>query len=264
MSVSSTISLLGAGNVAWHLGQALQAAGYPVRGVYSRTLANARSLAEVLGSAVATDDLSHLPQTEIYVFAVKDDVLPLLAVQMLRLLGADTEALFVHTAGSIPLTVLESRHAAVLYPMMTFSKARAVDFKQIPLFVEGTDETAEECVREMAQQLSGCVRDLDSERRRLLHLSAVFANNFSNHCFALAYRLLRVADIDPHVLRPLVKETVAKLDNLEPDEAQTGPAVRRDRVVMGRQMQALAAFPELQAIYRQLSESISGEDLSDI
>lgn len=264
MSVSSTFCLLGAGNVAWHLGKALHAAGFPVRGVYSRTLANAQSLAGQLGSAVATDDLSRLPQAEIYLFAVKDDVLPLLAGQMLRLLGADTEALFVHTAGSIPLTVLESRRAAVLYPMMTFSKARAVDFKQIPLFVEGTDETAVRIVRDIARRLSESVRELDSERRRLLHLSAVFANNFSNHCFALAYRLLCAADIDPHILLPLVNETVAKLNDLEPGEAQTGPAVRKDHAVMKRQMQALAAFPELQAIYRQLSESISGEDLSDI
>lgn len=264
MAVLSSICLLGAGNVAWHLGQALQAAGYPVRGVYSRTLAHARQLAELLDGAVAVDDLSGLPKTTVYVFAVKDDALQPLAGQLLRLLGTDTEALFVHTAGSIPLSVLNARRAAVLYPMMTFSKSRKVDFGQIPLFVEGSDEEVTERVREMALRLSGTVRELDSERRRLLHLSAVFANNFSNHCFTLAYRLLCSAGIDPHVLLPLVDETVAKLHDLEPEEAQTGPAVRKDRKVMERQMQALAAFSELQVLYRQMSESISGEDLSEI
>ena len=55
---------------------------------------------------------------------------------------------------------------------------------------------------------------------------------------------------------PLVEETVAKLHDLSPREAQTGPAVRHDDNVMGIQRAMLANQPDLQRIYAQLSSSI--------
>ena len=107
----------------------------------------------------------------------------------------------------------------------------------------------------MAGQISDTVIPLDSDRRRLLHLAAVFACNFVNHCYAEASLLAAQAGIPFHVLLPLIDETAAKVHELTPQEAQTGPAVRYDRGVMQRQ-EALLADPVCQTVYRALSARI--------
>ena len=55
---------------------------------------------------------------------------------------------------------------------------------------------------------------------------------------------------------PLVEETVAKLHDMPPAKAQTGPAVRRDHNVMGLQRAMLTDRPDMQRLYTLLSESI--------
>lgn len=257
MTRTTSISVIGSGNVAWHLAPALQAAGFRVAGVWSRTLCHARQLAERLCGAEATDSMEALARSDVYLFCVKDDALPALAKRLREALGSDTGCLFVHTAGSVSVDVLPVRNAAVVYPMMTFSKARAVDFRQISLFVEGSTDASLAAAESIARALSPKVARLDSARRAALHVSAVFACNFANHCFALGYGLLREAGIDPHCLLPLIDETAAKLHAMDPVQAQTGPAARADHEVMERHMDCLNSRPPLREIYRLMSESIS-------
>ena len=97
---------------------------------------------------------------------------------------------------------------------------------------------------------------LDSAQRKRLHLAAVFANNFSNHCFAIAYDLLKQADIDPSCLQPIIQHTVDKLAYMSPAEAQTGPAVRWDTNVLDAHQNALDGNPDLQTLYKLMSKSI--------
>jgi predicted short-subunit dehydrogenase-like oxidoreductase (DUF2520 family) len=69
--------------------------------------------------------------------------------------------------------------------------------------------------------------------------------------------LLAEDDIPFEVLLPLIDETAAKVHTLTPREAQTGPAVRGDRVVMQRHMEALAEDEQLQQIYSMISNYIA-------
>lgn len=253
------ICLLGSGNVATHLAQAIAQAGYPIAAIYSRTYKHALELAEKLDSPPSvTDRIACLPQADIYLFAVKDHVLPTLAADLAQDPNIPTEALFVHTAGSMPLATLNRhfKHAAVLYPMQTFSKATGVDFNRVPLFIEGSTPEASEQIQLLAEHLSANVTPLTSEDRKHLHLAAVFACNFANHCYTLAYRLLRESGIQPECLLPLIDETARKIHTTDPAAAQTGPAVRWDSNVMSEHLQALALHPELQEIYRAMSLSI--------
>ena len=140
------VVLIGAGNVATHLGPALQNAGYQVLQVYSRTEASASALADKLGCVWTTEICALTPRASMYVFCVKDSVLEPLAQQVYAHLRqsavpgveADTGAgaLFVHTAGSMSVSVLPMLRRGVLYPMQTFSKSRQVDFREIHVFVE--------------------------------------------------------------------------------------------------------------------------------
>lgn len=253
--------MIGSGGVATQLGLALHQAGYDLRGIYSPTLSHARELAATIGIGASSccDKLQDLPDANIVILSIKDDALPKVA-QSWASLHPQTNALVLHTAGSVPLDCLSAHfaQAAVLYPLQTFSKTRRVDFHTIPLFVEANTPEALKRVVLLAQKLSSQVTQLDTERRKLLHLSAVFACNFTNHCYALAYRLLAQNGITPTCLRPLINETANKLESLTPDEAQTGPARRHDKTVMDRQLALITRqAPELAEIYQCLSSSIA-------
>ncbi len=249
-----TISLIGAGNLATRLGLALTAAGYRIAGVFSRTMGSARTLAAAL-HCEATDDLSTLPAADVHLFSVTDTALPLLAARW----GTMHPGSFcLHTAGSMPMTVFEG-HAGrygVLYPMQTFSKTRDVDFSAIPCFVEGSDAQALREATRLALSVSKRVIPMPGEKRRWLHLAAVFACNFTNHCYDIAGRLLQAHGISEDVLLPLIDETAAKVHDMPPGKAQTGPAVRFDQNVIERHLRMLASCPELQEIYTALSRHI--------
>lgn len=247
------IAFVGAGNVATHMAVAFSMAGHQICGVCSRTAAAAQTLAARVGGKAVTD-MSCLPEAEALVFAVKDDILP----GMIEKMSGRKEALFIHTAGSMPLKVFEGhcQHYAVLYPMQTFSKARSVDFRKVPCFVEGNDDTALRVVTTLARDLSDTVHVLDSSRRRYLHLAAVFAGNFSNHCYALASEILRQQGIDERALLPLIAETAAKVNEMPPRQAQTGPAVRFDRQVMAAHTNLLGEQTLPAQIYGLMSRSI--------
>ncbi|MBR5608115.1 MAG: DUF2520 domain-containing protein, partial [Bacteroidaceae bacterium] len=139
------------------------------------------------------------------------------------------------------------------YPMQTFNKYNSVDFSQIPIFIESRTDL--DCLQHLASQLSQKVYELDGSRRKLLHVAAVFACNFSNHMYDLSSRILQEYDIPFDVMLPLIDETVRKVHLMSPKEAQTGPAVRYDQNVMHCHMQMLRD-EKMKRIYQLLSESI--------
>ena len=236
------IALIGRGRVATHMGKALLKAGHGVVSVNSRTL-------------------EELPQdADVYIIAVKDSALQEVIQQLTKRLTADTpslwrgqgEALLLHTAGSMPLSVFDgySGNGGVLYPMQTFSMDREVDFKEIPLFIEGKDAR----IRQLAESISDHVYELSTADRKYLHLAAVFACNFANHCYTLAADVLEKKGLPFDVMLPLVDETARKVHELHPKDAQTGPAVRGDQNVM--QAQAALLEGTTKEIYELLSQSI--------
>lgn len=258
---------VGAGRLATQLAQALSdKGGHRIVAVYSRTMASAQALAQKVG-AEAADSLSallhHLPfpdngvkgqRADAIIIAVKDDALPTVASQIANL---NPSCPVFHTAGSIPAATLgDITHYGVIYPMQTFSKERRVDFSRVPFFIEASDDETLAVARAIAASVSSSVTVTDSEQRRRLHLAAVFACNFANHCYTLAADILENCGLDFTVMLPLIEETAAKVETMHPRESQTGPAVRYDQTVMQQQMQMLADMPVAQQVYRLMSDSI--------
>ncbi len=252
------IVFVGAGRVATHLAKAMSKGGHRVLAVYSRTLASASSLAEAVGCA-ATDRIEALPkQADAYILSVKDSALPDVISSLQK--GREQQV-FLHTAGSMPMTIFGSQaHCGVLYPMQTFSKEKAVDFSRVHLFIEASDQPTLALSREIAESLSPHVHELSSDERRYLHLAAVFACNFANHCYALSAQILEAHGLPFEAMLPLIEETAQKVETLHPRDAQTGPAVRRDANVMERQKALLADHPLMQQIYDIMSKSIQEID----
>lgn len=253
--VQNKIVLIGAGNVATHLGKALQDVGYHIAQIYSRTETSASALGNLLGVAYTTSLDTVCTDADIYVVALKDSVLQSLLPSIVK--GRES-ALFVHTAGSLPMDVWKcyACHYGVLYPMQTFSKHRKVDFVNVPFFVEANGTVELELLKRMASSLSPKVYEINSEQRKYLHMAAVFACNFTNHMYALCDQLLSEHDIPFEVMIPLIDETARKVHDLKPVEAQTGPAVRYDENVINYHLSMLQDKPDMCDLYERISKSI--------
>ena len=229
--------LIGRGRLATNLQRALLESGHEVVSINSRTL-------------------DGLPlSADVFVIAVKDSALSEVICNATK--GRENQ-LFVHTAGSMPLSLFE-RHTTrygVFYPMQTFSKERQADFADIPIFLEANSPETLTTLNVLAASISRSVYNLSTEERKYLHLAAVFACNFVNHCYDMAATVLEQHGLPFSVMLPLIDETARKVHELHPRQAQTGPAVRYDENVIRMQSELLAEKPELQRIYLQLSENI--------
>ena len=249
------IVFIGAGNLATRLSLAMQRVGMQIGQVYSHTEASARQLATRLGCPW-TNDLSALQEDgDLYVFSLKDTVLSDVISKV-----KPNNGMWVHTAGSMSMSVFEgyAQRFGVLYPLQTFSKGRNVNFDVIPIFLEANTDKNADYLKNIASALSENVRFMSSEKRRSLHLAAVFACNFTNHIYKLSYKLLENESIPADVLLPLIDETVSKIHSMPPAAAQTGPAIRYDENVINKHL-AMLDDPDMQAIYRLLSQSIHKE-----
>jgi predicted short-subunit dehydrogenase-like oxidoreductase (DUF2520 family) len=250
----SKIVMIGAGNVATRLSIAFSEHGISPVQIYSRTERSAQKLSKLLDASYTTE-LSHIrTDADIYILAIKDDVLE----NIINEVPLRRDALYIHTAGSMPMSLFAGRmeHYGVLYPLMTLSKDVAIDTSKISFFIEANNKEDLNILSMLAKILSQNIYEITSEQRRYLHLASVFANNFTNHCFALAQILLKKSGLPFEVLLPIIQETVEKVSHVSPIDAQTGPAVRYDLNVMTAQLQLLSENPDMQQIYKDMSESI--------
>ncbi len=246
------IVFIGAGNLATGLSLEMQRVGMTISQVYSRTQASAEALARRLGCGWTTSVADILPDADLYIFSVKDTVLPELIRQI-----PPNDGLWVHTAGSVPMDVFEGHvhRYGVFYPLQTFSKERRISLEGVPVFLELKDPEDEKMVKKVAKALTKEVHFLSSGKRKTLHLAAVFACNFTNHMYALAAKVVEEQEIPYDVLLPLIRETAAKLQDMSPAKAQTGPAVRYDKSIIDKHL-AMLEDPAIRTIYLLLSQNI--------
>ncbi|MBO7067417.1 MAG: DUF2520 domain-containing protein [Bacteroidaceae bacterium] len=228
--------LIGRGNVASHLEEAFVKAGHNVISVGGR------------------ERTMPIPKdADLYVIAVTDSAIASVAAEI-----GDVPGLVVHTAGSVPMSVLPQRNRGVLYPLQTFTKGQPINMQAVPLFIESDGDVR--LLRQIAGQISGNVMEMDSAHRSYLHLAAVFCCNFTNHMYRLAESMLAAQNIPFSVMLPLIDETARKVHRLSPAQAQTGPAVRWNEEVMQAQVNLLER-DDLKQLYQIISKSIHHDKL---
>lgn len=253
--MSLKVSFIGAGNVAWHLAPALDNAGYTVSEVYSRTYKSAKELVNRLYQAEIKKDLDFSKsRSEIFVVCVSDDAIE----EVAREIVIPDDAIVVHTSGASSIGSLEyaaSSNSGVFYPLQTFSKTKPVNFSEIPICIESSSEYAGDELRKMAKSISKNIFHVDSEKRKALHLSAVFACNFTNHCLRLSEDILKKEGLEFSMLKPLIIETINKSLEIGPSNAQTGPAKRHDFETLDKHLNSIED-EELAELYRLISQHI--------
>ena len=253
---TQSISIIGAGNLAWHLAPALDNMGYIVKEVYSRNPLHAKALTARLYQAEvkATLDFS-TSSSHIFIIAVSDDAIRSIAQEIIL----PDDAILAHTSGSQPLSLLgyaATPHIGVIYPLQTFSKQKKVDFSTIPFFIESDTPEAEKYLTRMAGSISNEVHRIGSTERKALHVAAVFASNFTNHMLSISKELLEENSMNFDLLKPLITETLNKALTIGPEEAQTGPAIRGDIEILDKHHEFLQNDESIATLYKLISQHI--------
>ena len=248
------ITVIGSGNVAEALALNIAGAwGVELVEVVARNAERGEAIAMAAGcDFVEMGD--EVAQADLYIIAVSDRAVAEVAEAM----ELSEEAIVVHTAGSVELSALGKGRRGVFYPFQTFTAGRAIDLSDVPIFIEGSDEATTAALEAFAEQLSSKVYRAESRRRREIHLSGVWACNFVNALYGVAADVLHEREgLSFEVLQPLILETAHKAaEAVHPAAVQTGPARRGDSEVMARHEAMLTDKPELQEIYRLISEEI--------
>lgn len=239
---------MGSGNVAYHLAKAFQENKIPVSQLFGRNENDLKFISEQLQIPFSTTQLTN---ADLYLICVSDG-----SISEVSKLITKENCLVAHTSGSLPKEILEgSFRKASFYPLQTFSKSKDLDYKEVPFFVESDDENDLELLKNLALNISEKVMISTYEKRKYIHLTAVFACNFVNHLFARAKEISDSQEIPFDYFLPLIKETKAKIEILEPKLAQTGPAIRNDKRVL-KAHEDLITDEEQLKIYKIMNESI--------
>ncbi|MEM8967188.1 MAG: DUF2520 domain-containing protein [Bacteroidota bacterium] len=252
MNSYEKITIIGAGNVSWHLASALDESGCSVVQVYSRSAERAQNLAHRLKRTKPTTSLDFADSSAtLFILAVSDDAIAAVA----RQIELPERSTLVHTSGGQPMQVLseaKTDQIGVFYPLQTFSKQRTISFQNIPLCLEASRSEVLGGLTQLAQKLSTQVAEVDSQQRAVLHVAATFVNNFTNHLLRMGEQLLQDAQLDTTLLRPLIEETVAKAQEMGAAQSQTGPARRDDEKTINHHLNYLKSYDSVYAEVYQL------------
>jgi len=247
----SSIVILGAGNVAFHLTRALIENTCNVRQIFNRTLEHAKEIGEA-NRISYTDRISEIEKADIYIIASADSGIE----EFSHYIPYD-DVLVVHTSGSSPMSVLKGDYRkGVFYPLQTFSKERTMRYDNIPFFIEAENPDDLKKLNELGSRISSEVHELNFASRMQVHMTGVWANNFVNHLYYIAGNICEQNNVPFDVLLPLIQETSNKVIEMNPKDAQTGPAKRGDQMIIDRHLEALQNDSRLLQIYQLLTDSI--------
>lgn len=242
------IVILGSGNVAYHLAKAFTLNKIEVSQVFGRNEKDLREIGENFGIPFSTLELE---EADLYIIAVKDE-----SIETVSKLIPKKNCLVAHTSGSLEKEILNGNYRkASFYPLQTFSKTKSLDYSKIPFFIEAENEQDFDLLKSLAIKISSKVMKSNLEQRKYIHLTAVFACNFTNHLFAKAKEIADSQSIPFDYLLPLIDETVQKIHEIPPKDAQTGPAIREDEKVL-KSHEKLLTDKDAKAIFEVMNISI--------
>jgi predicted short-subunit dehydrogenase-like oxidoreductase (DUF2520 family) len=225
-----TVLLVGKGNVATHL--------------YNAFL----NIDTINVIQISSRALDNIPKAAITIIAVSDDAIAEVSSKF-------KNDFVVHTSGSVGMGDLKNEYRkGVFYMLQTFSKGKKVNFSEVPFCLEAENEKDYQLLETLAKSIGKKIYPINSEQRKILHVSAVFVNNFTNHLYKIGNDICKEHNVPFEILQPLIKETALKIEELSPEKAQTGPAIRKDKKTIKNHLNLLSK--NQQKIYKILTKSI--------
>lgn len=243
------VAIIGTGNLSRHLFDAFSAS--PTINIVQVVGRNEKALRHFEPSSTTSTDFKNIAEADLFIIAVSDTAIEPVSKYLTQVKG-----LVVHTSGSVSINVLSDNHRyGVFYPLQTFTENRKVAMKAVPFCLEANDEADLDLLKKLAHTLSDKVYEVSSEQRKVLHLAAVFVNNFTNHLYHIGKEICDAKGLPFEILQPLIRETADKIEQLMPYDAQTGPARRGDSETIEKHLEELKISGN-KKIYKVLSESI--------
>lgn len=242
-----------------------------------KTLQNQAHLSVV---SVLSRKIETLPQdSDLYIFALKDDVYGDVLQQI-----SFKMTCAVHTSGSLSQNILApfAEKYGVVYPYQTITTEiesqpnkemgdrrqkvgeksyalpvlRSSGLKNIPICIEGSDLDFENALLRWAESVFSIVHKINEKQRFAMHLAAVFANNFTNAMYGIAYQIFEDNNLDWSLIFPLLENSLEKAKHNDPRLVQTGPAKRNDVSIMDKHCKALEN-EDLKMLYKMVSSIIN-------
>ncbi|WP_341903578.1 Rossmann-like and DUF2520 domain-containing protein [Fluviicola taffensis] len=248
MSQKLKIGIVGMGNVGIHFLQRLIDLGYSHVTVYSRSGNNLPDSMNVK-DVQFTNDFKEFIDFDIVFCAVNDNTM----LEMIQLVSK--YAPVVSVSGTVNLNHLETKYpVGTFYPLQSFKSDQSIHWKGLPLFIEAKDSKFNAFLMKLAKEFSGNAIELSDDKRQYLHVAAVFANNFTNHIIDLAAHYCDEHQIEFDWLKPLINQTMEKIQTNNPHDIMTGPAVRNDQSTIKKHLELLE--PDQKNIYQTLTKSI--------
>ncbi len=249
-----SISVIGTGNMAWHLIKMFRSFHVTVTEVAGRNSSRVKSLAdefEIEGKPLSS---SFVPGGDILFLAVSDTGIP----EVISMLTPGSK-IVVHCSASTSVDVFKGvcGNYGIFYMYQTFTTGDIINYSDIPVFLEAGDTETLEKLKLLASGISSVIYEADTQKRMLIHIAGIMASNFTNHMYNLAWKILEDNHIHPDILYPLIKSTAAKINKLAPGEAQTGPAMRNDQEILLKHVKLLEKYPDIKDIYLHISRNIA-------
>ncbi len=243
------VSIIGSGNVAQHLIVAFsKTTDIELVQVFARKDA---AVAHLINPDKIYTNFNDIIAADLFIIAITDDAI----IEVSAAIPFSNE-LVVHTSGSVSIEAIDNKNRpGVFYPLQTFSKSKEVDFKTIPICIETKNEKDFQILEKVAKSISNTVYKINSEQRIALHIAAVFVCNFVNHLYQIGNNICIENDLPFDILKPLIQETANKILTLSPNQAQTGPAKRKDIQTINAHLNFLSDDNQKE-IYKMLTKSI--------
>lgn len=243
------IVLLGGGNVAHHLfTQFSRNPEIELVQWYNRSIDAIRKFGQ---HTAVIDQIENLKEADLYLIAVSDAAIAEISAAL-----PFQGKFVVHTSGNTSMDVIDSKNrTGVYYPLQSFSKNKPIQWNEIPLLIEATNEDDLQLLNKLAKSMTDKVYTINSQQRSRIHLTAVFVNNFVNHLFSIGADLSEQEQIPFEIFIPLIKQTTNSLGTTPPIASQTGPAVRGDHSTIEAHLRQLKD-PLHKEIYKSITRSI--------
>lgn len=250
----SKVVLLGSGNVAFHLADALNSSGISIIQIFGRNEITVKELSNTIGTNYTTKPENIISDADIYFFCMNDSA----NIEISGKITVKGNPVFVHTAGSQSMQIFDSKtkNYGVFYPFQTFTKGIDTNFSAIPICIEASNQYSNNILTEIAKKLNCKTYQLDSSNREELHLCGVFASNFMNHCVSISESILEEKNIDKDLIRPLLDQSFHKILTAGANNSQTGPALREDNKTIEKHIKLLSNKKQYSKVYKVLTESI--------
>ena len=251
------VVMIGTGKLAQALSPVLLENGIHIMQFFSRELTHAQNLADQFNTDY-TNNWNELNRVaDLYIICVKDDAISEVSEAMSKQL--DHTANICHTSGSRGIEAISTyfTHRACMWPMQSFTFQSKIIWPEVPIFLSGTDSILNE-IEVVCKKFSKKVFRIDEEKKKWVHVAAVFANNFSNYNLSITEKILDSCGVPLEVMEPMMQNMIRNVFTIGPGNTQSGPANRGDRKTMEMQQKMLAdKFPEYENLYQLYSEIIS-------